>query len=221
MTSPFLEHHNKWSAKHDSGGSFGLPILKIKQGTMQVRALDDEPISRVLHFNSIGKRPVICPEDGCLFCARGDESTTQHFVNVVDRSDNKVKVLVYSAAVAREISDLIQSIAEKSEKPELNDPKNYDMRIIREGDTRKTTRYTIIAVEGVDFAPDAYTRFDIKSKLKPMNVDEQKKNQGTRDVPSANVAGRGLEDFSGEPPSQVVKVPEVKTVIAEEDKEIL
>ncbi len=216
MGNAFLEHHESWKAQH-SENSFGFTMLKASVGIIQFRVLDQTPTSRILHFKSVGNRPVICPGEGCIFCDRGDEKTTQHYLNVVDRADDKVKVLVYSAAASNEIARLIQEIAKSSNSAEFNHPTKYDIRLERTGTGKKDTRYDATATKKA-FSPDAYTVFDINSKLVPMSVEEQKKNQGKRDTPSASISGRGLQSWKGDPPSQSVAAPEVKTVIEDDDK---
>lgn len=219
MGSPFLEHHNAWASEHSSNGNFGVPILRVKPGTIQFRVLDDVPTSRMVHYKSVGTRPVICPESECLFCARGDEKTTQHYLNVVDRADNKVKVLVYSQAASEEISSLVQRVAEKSGTTTHNDPKYYDISLTRTGADRQSTRYKAVAI-GKEFSPESYTRVNLNEKLAPMTVEEQKtKTKTNQDDLSTKISERGLRSWAGPPPSSVVKTPEVKTVIKDDDKE--
>ncbi len=219
MSNAFLDHHDSWKAKH-TVTSYGFPMLKTKIGTIQFRVLDNVPTSRILHFNSIGNRPVICPTDGCLFCARGDEKTTQHYLNVVNRATDKVEVLVYSAAAAEEIGNLIREVAKSSNSKEFNHPQKYDIELTRTGTGKKDTRYTAKAIKQT-FSPEAYTPFDLDDKLVAMSVEEQTKNQGKRDAPSASIAGRGLKSWKGDPPSSVTEVAEPKTVIEDDDKGVL
>ena len=218
MGNAFLEHHESWKAQH-SENSYGFTMLKVPVGTIQFRVLDQTPTSRILHFNSVGNRPVICPGEGCVFCDRGDERSTQHYLNIVDRADDKVKVLVYSAAAADEFARLIQLIAKSSNSAKFNHPTKYDIRLVRTGTGRKNTRYDATAIKK-DFSPDAYTVFDLNSKLVPMSVEEQKTKQGKRDTPSADISSRELPSWEGNPPSTAITTSEVKTVIEDDDKEL-
>lgn len=222
MSNAFLDHHNSWKANHDQGGGYGFPMLKVKVGIMQFRVLDEKPVSRVFHYRNNGGRPVICSEDECLFCLRGYKPTTQHFLNIVDRSDDKVKVLAYSAAAATAIADLIEEVA-KSEDParsKNSHPTKYDIELTRTGTTREDTRYKAVSVEK-KFSPDAYTPHEIVSKLTPLTVEEQKKLFGSDDSPTDSLSSRGTETFKGEPPSAVVVTPKVETVIKDDDKETI
>ena len=218
MSNEFLEHHDSWKAKHGQS-DYGFPMLKISVGTIQFRVLDAVPTSRILHYKSVGNKPVMCPEDGCLFCARGDEATTQHYLNIVDRSDDKVKVLTYSKAASDAIAECIREVAKSATDSKLNHPRNYDIELVRTGTGKKDTRYKAVAIKR-DFSPEAYTPFDLKSKLVPMPVEEQKKNQGRRDAPPASVANRPARRWEGTPPTQSTVTPEVKTVIEDDDKEV-
>lgn len=219
MGNAFLEHHKKWATKTQKS-SYGFPILKAKVGEIQFRVLDDKPTTYYVHFESMGKTPVICPEDGCKFCVRGDKRSVVHYINVVDREDNSVKVLTYSPAVSEEIATLIAEVSETTGSTEENHPKNYDIRLIREGTTRQDTRYTAVKVDDVSFTPSKYTPFDLKKHLVPMSPDKMdSKSKGT------NSYGFGsktpVKDYSAAREEYKPQMPEVKTVIDEDDKEVI
>lgn len=218
MGNEFLEYHNKWASEHSATSGLGVPILRIKAGTLQFRVLDKTPTGRMVHYKSVGNKPVICPVDECLFCARGDEVTSQLYLNIVDRADNKVKVLVYSKAAADAINELIQLVAKESGSTKNNHPENYDIKMTRTGSDRKTTRYKAVAVAR-DFSPEAYTPVNLEEKLVPITVEEQKTKQTNREAPAGSVSGSDLQSWEGTPPSSVVKTPEVQTVISDDDKE--
>jgi len=218
MSNEFLEYHNRWAADHSTTNGFGVPILRIKVGTLQFRVLDKTPTGRMVHYKSVGTKPVICPGEECLFCANGDEISSQLYLNIVDRADDKVKVLVYSKAAADAINELIQLVAKESGSTKNNHPENYDIQMTRTGSDRKTTRYKAVAVAR-DFSPESYKAVNLKEKLVPMAVEEQKTKQRNREAPAGTISGTSVQSWEGPPPSQVVKTPEVKTVISDDDTE--
>lgn len=223
MSNAFLEEVDKWKAKHPKESAFGFPTLRLQVGTVQFRVIDEKPTIKFIHYGSVGSRRIICPEDGCLFCGRGDSRSEQHFLNVVDRADDQVKVLMYSAAASEEITELIKAVAEENAKNKVpaseNHPRNYDIRVTREGTGKTDTRYTAAQVQGVEFVAEKYTPIDLSDKLKSMPIEEMGKLQGMKE--EAPASGRKVREFDGQPPEQAPPQPQIKTVIKEDDLEVL
>jgi|GEM_PF-6760365 len=174
MSNKFLDSLQKWQP--ESGESQQFPMLRINEGTYKIRILDEEPTCRNVHFGAIGKKPVICPGRDCLFCAKGDQPTLRFYSNVVDRADNKVKVMVYSAGLVGrpDHSDGLVGLLTVA-----GDPRYYDITIVRTGKDRSSTRYQI-GKAGEKTTPEQVTTFDLGELLKPMPVEEQIRHLGQR-----------------------------------------
>lgn len=160
----YLDALKKWQPEEGDGS--GVPFLSLKEGSYKLRFLDEEPVCRNVHFESLGKKPVICPENGCLFCMRGDAKTFCIYSNVVDRSDNKVKVMRYTKGLANELSQLL-AVA--------GDPRYYDIHVTRTGKGKSDTRYAV-AQDGPKEGTLKVNKFDLNEVLKPMSVEDQSKH---------------------------------------------
>jgi len=209
----FLEYADTWAAQRIS--SFGALILKVKEGRIQFRVLDNKPVKRRVHFQSVGNMQIICPEENCVFCARKDQVTVQHYMNVVDRKDDKVKVLIFSEAVLDAIADMVRIVSEGSDDKETNHPRRYDVSVVRTGTTRQTTRYKATQIPDVPFESGKYTPYDLNKihGLVPMPSQEMLKYQGEK--PTA-IATRKPKD-AHKPVSSVVPSVDMENMLGEDD----
>ncbi|KKL89331.1 hypothetical protein LCGC14_1915800 [marine sediment metagenome] len=213
----FLEYADKWAATRSS---FGAPMLKFREGATQFRSLDSKPTSRRVHFSSIGNQQPICPGEGCAFCERKDEITVQHYMSVVDRRDDKVKVLIFSPAALEEIADLIRKVSEKLGSTELNSPKNYDISMNRVGKDRYATRFIATQVPNTTLDASKYTAVDLNKILRPMPAEETQKYKGEKapapTTSSPTTTARKPKD-ARQPVSSSVPTVDMKNAIAEDD----
>jgi len=204
-SSPFLQACAEWKKAEQQKSSFGFVKLGIKAGVpIRVRFLDAAPLKRVLHYESLKGTTVICPEHDCLFCSRGDKRVDRFFINVVDRADDRVKVLEFSAALRDEMFEMVKELAASGESKELLDPRNYDLVITRTG-TGKDTRYAVAKMDGKLTATD-YKSYDLEKYLVPMNPKEMVNKQESRPAPVE--VEKPVGDFGTEPPPVVPSVPD-------------
>jgi len=186
--SKFLECLNQWAASSDELG-LGYSLLKLKEGTYKVRILDEFPISKDVHFESIVKRTIICPGAGCLFCARGDRISKRSYVNVLDRADNKVKVMPFSIGLKEPLS---QILVEAAKQLGTSDPRMFDLVIVRTGKGQSDTRYSVALSGGIEPLSEEYTHHNLEEVLKPMPIDEMQGHLSH----SAQVTTRKIRDFN-------------------------
>lgn len=153
---------DQWSNSSDSGP---FPLLKLKSGgAYQVRIIDPKPVHRFVHFESLPKKAVICSDDGCFFCSRGDKRTIRHYVNVLDRADGKLKVLSFSNA-------LLEPLREKMAEKKAGDPDGYDIIIKRFGE-QKETRYSVEILAPSPAELNGTQPYKLEELLTPMGNDE-------------------------------------------------
>jgi hypothetical protein len=169
----YLAALEKWMPDSTSD-SAGFPLLRLNEGSYKVRILDESPVCRYVHFESMGKKPVICPGNDCLFCNRGDSKTLRIYTNVLDRSDNKVKVMVYSRALVGYIDrdgnakDGLAALMKIA-----GDARLYDITIVRTGKSKDDTRYQVAKTGEIGALTEKITTYDLDELLKPMPATEQ------------------------------------------------
>ena len=187
MGSGFLDCLNKWAPSEDGG--LGFRLLRIKPGSYSVRILDAVPTKRDVHFESIPDERVICPQEGCLFCARNDKKTRMYYVNVLDRKDNTIKVLAFTKGVV----DPLREVLAASE-----DPRGFDISIVRTGTSREDTRYEVSKIDrspAVDV--DNLKLYNIEKLLQPMDPDMMATKLNYRSV-SKQRSTKKIRDLNAE-----------------------
>ncbi len=116
-----------------------VDYYKIQEGDNVLRIVG-KPSKIETHWEDTvdGKtRKIICPGAGCPICAKGKRPKSRYQCKVIDRRDDKVKML----DVGLTIISQIQTYA-KSE--EYGDPTKYDIKINRSG-KGIDTRYLVMA----------------------------------------------------------------------------
>lgn len=172
-----------WS--QNTAGRPPFPLLKLKAGTYRLRILDPRPVKREIHFDAVTNTAAICPgaERGCPLCARRDKVQLRHYVNVLDRQDQGVKVLRYSSAVADRLAEVIAV---------EGDPRLYDLQITRAGQGLSDTTYAVAKVgESGPLTSGPHKTFDLEALLTPLPV-ETMRTQLQQQVATTN---RKLKDF--------------------------
>jgi len=211
VDSAFLEACKAWDVRATSRSPFGFKKISISPGSsVTVRCLDSVFITRLMHY--IDKRGVICPEEGCSLCSRGDRLATRHFINVLDKEANEVKVLEFSPAVRVSIKEVVEWLSTQTEikLPSL-DIRNYDLKITK----MKVTEGNpwVVKYAGNDTVnTDVYTLYDLEKLLIPVTAAETYTIQEAAPVG----ASRPISDFS-EPPKPVIpSIKEVENPLAKE-----
>ena len=215
MSNDFLDWIEATKTSKDEARSyFAFPTARLVAGQpKQLRILDNVPVKKQLHYKSIKGQAVVCPEDGCLFCARGDKTDSRSFVNVFERDTNTVKALVFTPRLMTDFRTFLQNQATKSA---ASHPKEYDIVITRVEKDEKT--YYSIARQDKE-KPVVSDLYDFNVLLKPMKPSEQMTRQDTRDFTSATK----VKDFNDVVNQTLVDQtvnndsPEVPSLISEDD----
>jgi hypothetical protein len=161
-------------------------------GTVQLRILDDEPISRWKHWMPMANAgkglSVTCIGKGCPVCAKIAEakktkaktpfgSTKSHMLNVLTRSFtpqgsqtpqaiNKVQILDKGNKVFEGLLTIMQ---------QMGDLKNYDVKIVQTGEGFGNINYTILPTfPPAPLTPEeaALQRYDISEITKPLTAEQ-------------------------------------------------
>lgn len=153
--------------------------LKI-EGTIQVRILDDEPVTNWTHWiPQLGGGKggsVDCIGKGCPVCKiiAADKkekitpkysSSKKHMINVLDRKDGKVKILNAGETVFEQLKNIMMS---------MGDLKSFDVKISRTG-TGKGTKYSVLPTyppTPLTDAEKALPKFDLTTVKKPLTEEQ-------------------------------------------------
>ena len=122
-----------WSNIKTGGNGEGTPFLKLKTGENKVRIVD-LPFETQIHWEDTidgAKKKVICPGAGCPICKEGHIPQKRFQVLVLDREDNKIKILEGGVSIFKQIKELAMDT-------DYGDPTLYDIKIKKEGQGRET-----------------------------------------------------------------------------------
>ena len=128
-----------WSNIKTGGNGEGTPFLKLKTGENKVRIVD-LPFETQIHWEDTidgAKKKVICPGAGCPICKEGHIPQKRFQVLVLDREDNKIKILEGGVSIFKQIKELAMDT-------DYGDPTLYDIKIKKEGQGRET-KYSVLA----------------------------------------------------------------------------
>ncbi len=167
-----------FSFKNDSEKSEQDRYLKLQEGLVRVRFLDEEPLEKWTHW--INNKPLNCPgpKNGCPACvvnrkAKAEDPKSQavfklqktKIINVAVYGDRGVTPEVKILAVASSLGDALQDIVQ-----EYGDVRDYDVKIkksksgpkiwdVRYGATKASddfwkTEFDVLRENRFDLAPE-------------------------------------------------------------------
>ena len=116
----------------------GTPFMKLAQGANQVRVISN-PYETKIHWEDTvdgGKKKVVCIESNCPICKAGHVPQKRYQVQVIDRADNKLKILEGRVPIFPQIKSYAAD-------EDYGDPTKYDLKIKKEGQGRDT-KYTVV-----------------------------------------------------------------------------
>lgn len=131
-----------WDEIPSSNDGNGLEYLVLKPGINQIR-IAGQPSKLEIHWENDlngGKKKIICLGAKCPICKKGvgHEPQIKFQVKVIDRAENKIKVLECG-------KQIIKSIKEYAMDSDYGDPTKYDIKIKKEGSGRDT-KYSVMPV---------------------------------------------------------------------------
>lgn len=129
-----------WGNVSAGGGNReNAKFMKLQPGDNRVRVVG-KPVMVDIHWEKGldgSTKKVVCPGAGCPVCKAGHTPQSRYQVLVIDKADNEVKVLEGGPRVFGAIRDYAMD-------PDYGDPRNYDLKIKKEG-TGRETKYTVMA----------------------------------------------------------------------------
>lgn len=126
----------------DSENGPRVPFMKLQLGKNVIR-IASNPSRIFQHWEKTtdGKlRKITCIGDDCPLCAIGHQPSARYQIKVLDKidpDDPQAKVLETGSAVMRQISNFAND-------EDYGDPREYDMKIQKEG-VGRDTRYSVTA----------------------------------------------------------------------------
>ncbi|AEO93636.1 single strand DNA binding protein [Bacillus phage G] len=160
-----------WGSVRAGGSGEGTPFIKLQPGVNQVRVVG-KPYLVDIHWEKGldgQNKKVVCPGAGCPVCKAGHVPMARYQVLVIDRTDNKVKILEGGPRIFSAIKDYAMD-------PDYGDPSKYDLKIKKEGSGRET-KYTVLASPNKgNLTPEESDLVDNSKSLtdinKPKSIDE-------------------------------------------------
>ena len=127
-----------WGNLQTGGNGELTKTLKLKAGQNQVRLVSN-PYECQVHWEDTvdgTHKRIVCNGQGCLICNAGHTQQKRFQVLVIDRNDGEVKILEGGNAIFNQIKTYAMD-------PDYGDPRNYDIKITKNGSGRDT-RYTVV-----------------------------------------------------------------------------
>ena len=127
-----------WGNLQTGGNGELTKTLKLKAGQNQVRLVSN-PYECQVHWEDTvdgTHKRIVCNGQGCLICNAGHTPQKRFQVLVIDRNDGEVKILEGGNAIFNQIKTYAMD-------PDYGDPRNYDIKITKNGSGRDT-RYTVV-----------------------------------------------------------------------------
>lgn len=128
-----------WGEMKTTGSGEGTPYIKLQPGENRMRIVG-LPYETEIHWEETedgSKKRIVCLGVGCPICKAGHVPQKKYQVLVIDRTDNKLKILEGGNSIFKQIKDYAMD-------PDYGDPSKYDIKIKKEGSGRET-RYTVVA----------------------------------------------------------------------------
>lgn len=162
--------------------------LALKQGEYTIRILDPMETKKYAHF--IGRGWIECLGEDCPICQNNKKIMYEHpqeefnkiagwcprrprfFLNVIDRSDGKVKVLSCGPQLIEDLK--VMSKAIRDENDQRIDIRHYDWTLIVKGEGREKTTTPSHKFFGKETEPEIgeQTLYDLDKCLIRLEADE-------------------------------------------------
>lgn len=159
-----LFNSNSWGDSKEEKEILGKDEFKtLAEGDNQVR-LVGKYIFRNVHYNPEWKMNyIMCCGDGCPICAKGETPKLNYYINILDRKDNKIRLMKFGVTLKRKFQNL---------NAKYGDLMAFDITITRTG-TKLDTKYEVLPVMGSKplteeekkLVSENYIDLDVKFKM--------------------------------------------------------
>jgi len=131
------QHDLSWGEVKGGDNQEPTPFLKLQNGENRVRVVGNPSLIDVHWEKGLDgqQKKVICPGRGCPVCKVGHAPQARYQVQVIDRTDGKVKILEGGVTIFTQIKECAQD-------EDFGDPTQYDFKIKKEG-TGRETKYSL------------------------------------------------------------------------------
>lgn len=120
-----------WEPSSEESAAFGnTSFLKLKEGDTNVRILGKYVFRNTHYIENAEYRHTICCGTNCPACEQGHTPKMYYYVNVLDRTDDKVKILRFPKSVKDKLKNVISKFGDISQ---------LDICITRTGSNLDTT----------------------------------------------------------------------------------
>jgi len=153
----------KFSEYKIAGEKYGVgkDWMTLKEGDNKIRIISEFEDYGV-HFNPKEKKSVVClGKDKCPLCQQGYKPKVQFLGWVIDRSDNKVKLLRIGYKIFQQIGELA-----KSEEYGFDTIPDYDITIRKSGQGLETVYTVLPARQNTELTIEEKKM--ISNKIKPV-----------------------------------------------------
>lgn len=128
-----------WGQIKSGGNGDATPYVKLQPGENRMRIVG-LPYEVDIHWEETvdgSKKRIVCLGSGCPICKAGHIPQKRFQILVIDRTDNKLKILEGGNSIFRQVKDYAMD-------PDYGDPTKYDIKIKKEGSGRET-KYSVMA----------------------------------------------------------------------------
>lgn len=200
--------------KTSSGGKY----LKLEKNQKYQVRIVSRPRYVIRHW--VNNKPQVCGGDNCSWCNESDadirKKTAQWGWIVIDRADNKVKILQAPNSVAMRIRDLAELISKKTGQPVYGDPTTWDAIIEKTQKGDAPVKY-LVEVDAASREPlteeekqlVATANYDLEKEMSDSKVSEHVGNYGE------NATKPNLETA----PDNEIKAEDIPDNLGEEEGE--
>ena len=140
--------------------------LNLQQGVNKIRIVSPF-LDYGSHFNPTERKSLVCigKDKGCPECAKGNTPRVQFLGWVIDRNDNKVKLLRIGYQIYKAISDLANS-----EEYGFESVPSYDITINKSGEGLDTEYSVIAARNNTELTDEEKTEVAEKCQSSPQDI---------------------------------------------------
>jgi hypothetical protein len=125
----------------------------LDEGDNLIRLVGHYVFKNVHYSKDWGRNYIICSGDGCPACASGNLPKLHYYINILDRKDDKIKILKFGITLKRKFQNIVQKYGEITE---------YDIIITRTGQNLDT-KYEVLPMKDSKPITDAIKKYMIEN----------------------------------------------------------
>jgi len=132
-----VQHELSWTSVRGGEAQEPAPFLKLQTGENRIRIVGNPSLIDIHWEKGLDgqAKKIICPGKGCPICKVGHAPQSRYQIQVIDRTDGKVKILEGGVTIFNQIKECAMD-------EDFGDPTQYDFKIKKEG-TGRETKYSL------------------------------------------------------------------------------